>query len=424
MIEVNRGRINLGLSSVAFTVSSAGSVLLHIMLAITVYAKTGSGLMTSVFVALQWLPAMLVVLYRSDWDSGMNPRVRWYVLELVSATLTLPIVLLIGNGNYLAVAMVLLVRGLVDQVNRINKTVAARVLFPKAKATHYASFLQSSYHVGIALAAVSGIFLAKSIDIRLIVVLDALTFVVAAVLIALTRTVEENDQASQTPRRSLASRLAEYRDALRDDPRLLLCALLPALTSTFFQGTYSALQPIFPVQKLGLGSAAVSASYVIVSVAVVIGSSAFAFFCKKYRFFEQPFRHVQLLVIVLSLGAAVLYVVTVSAATAFISAPTFALMIVVFEFTWMVGYGGIVAFSPKGQLGSVFGISFAIGCFCASVLSTLVGTLLDIFGGVYTAMIAVLMLVYLFILMLAVRSYKSPETAVAVNAPVLEFSKQ
>jgi hypothetical protein len=51
MFQINRGRINLALSSAAFCTSSAGSVLLHIGLAVTVYAHTGSGLMTSLFVA-------------------------------------------------------------------------------------------------------------------------------------------------------------------------------------------------------------------------------------------------------------------------------------------------------------------------------------------------------------------------------------
>lgn len=413
MFEINRGRINLLLSSAAFTTSSAGSVLLHIVLAITVYAQTGSGLMTSLFVSLQWLPALLVVLYRSDWDHGMNPRKRWFVLELVSAVLTLPVLLFIADGNYLAVALVMLVRGLVDHVNRINKTVAARVLFPKAKATHYASFLQSSYHIGIALAAVLGIFLANSVDIRLVVLLDALTFVVAAGLIGLTRCVEEMEAGVGAIRRSLATRVAEYRDALRGDRRLFICALLPPLTSTFFQGTYSALQPIFPIQKLGLDSAAVSVSYVIVSAAVVVGSSAFSFFVKRHRLFEQPFLHTQMLSIFISLAAALLYVGAVWTSQAFVSAALFAVMVVVFEFMWMMGYGGIVAYAPKGQLGSVFGISFAIGCFCASALATLVGALLDVFGGAYAALIGLLMTAYLAILVSAVLSYR-PAGAVIV----------
>lgn len=418
-MTINKGRINLALSSAAFTTSSAGSVLLHIVLAVTVYAKTGSGLMTSVFVSLQWLPAVVVVLYRSEWDYGMNPRARWIALELVSAALTLPVLFFIEGDNYLAVAVVLLVRGLVDHVNRINKTVAARVLFPKDKAMHYASFLQSSYHVGIALAAVLGIFVTNFIDIRLVVALDALTFLVAAGLIALTRRVEAGDEWQAVGRRRpLFARFAEYGQAVQGDSRLFICALLPPLTSTFFQGTYSALQPIFPIQKLGLGPAAVSASYVIVSAAVVIGSSAFSFCCKKYRFYEQPFRYVQLLVVFLSVAAVTFYVGAVSITYAPLSAVWFALMVVVFEFSWMIGYGGIVAFSPKGQLGSVFGISFAIGCLCASALSALVGAALDIFGGAYVALVGLLMAAYLAILIPAVLTYKSADTAVAAGGQI------
>ncbi|WNG17244.1 MFS transporter [Cystobacter fuscus] len=406
MIQINRGRINLLLSSAAFTISSAGSVLLHIVLAVTVYAKTGSGLMTSLFVSLQWLPTLLVVLYRSDWDHGMNPRARWLLLEFVSAALTVPIYFFITDTNYLGVALLLLVRGLFDQVNRINKTVAARVLFPKPKATHYASFLQSSYHVGIGLAAVLGIFVANRLDLRLVVILDGASFVIAAALISLTRTVEEVAQAASVPRRSLKVRVAEYRDALNSDRRLLLCAILPPLTATFFQGTYSALQPIFPIQKLGLGPSAVSASYVMASVAVVVGSSSFSLALKKYRLFEQPFTRIQLMAGLLSLLTAGLYVGAVASMNPLVCAALFTLMVIFFEFTWMLGYSGIVAFAPKGQLGSVFGISFALGCFFASVLAALVGALLDRFGNDYTLLIGLFMMMYLSIVGLAVISYK------------------
>ncbi|WP_434632539.1 MFS transporter [Chromobacterium sp. CV08] len=415
MIQLNRGRLNLLLSTSAFTISSAGSVLLHIVLAVTVYAKTQSGLMTSIFISLQWLPALLVVLYRSDWDHGMNPRTRWYLLDMVSAVMTLPVLLFVSQGEYLAVAGLLLVRGLVDHVNRINKTVASRVLFPKEKATHYASFLQSSYHVGIGLAAVLGVFVANKIDIRLVVAIDAVTFVVSALLVFLTRSIEELGDTGSPQRRTLGIRIKEYRDALNGDRRLFICALLPPLTATFFQGTYSTLQPIFPIQKLGLGSGAVSASYILASAAIIAGSSSFSFFCKKYRLFERPFGQTQLLTAGLSLLAAGLYVATVCVRQPLASAALFTLMIIVFEFVWMMGFSGIVAFAPKGQLGSVFGISFAVGCLCASVLSTAVGMLLDHLGHDYPLMIGTLMTAYLLIIGLAVASYKSPAPAFSSN---------
>ena len=413
MFEINRGRVNLLLSTAAFSISSAGSVLLHIVLAMAIYAKTGSGLMTSLFISLQWVPALVVVLFRSDWDHGMNPRVRWYLLDLVSAVLTLPILFFITEASYWPIVGLLLVRGLVDQVNRINKTVAARALFPKAKATHYASFLQSGYHFGIGMAAIAGIFFARTVVMRTVVAIDALTFVVSAALVFFTRCVEDAGHANSSPRKPLAGRIAEYWDALSADRRLLFCAMLMPLTATFFQGSYSVLQPIFPIQKLGLGSSAVSASYVLSSIAIIVGSSSFSFFCKKYRLFDKPFLHTRFLVATLSLVAAALYVCSAWMSSPIASAALFTLMIVVFEFIWMTGYGGTVAFAPKGQLGSVFGISFAIGCFLASVLAAVVGVLLDYLGNDFVRLVGLLMAGFLAVIFLAMPSLKSAESVPA-----------
>jgi predicted MFS family arabinose efflux permease len=413
MFEINRGRVNLLLSTAAFSISSAGSVLLHIVLAMAIYAKTSSGLMTSLFISLQWVPALLVVLYRSDWDHGMNPRVRWYLLDLTSALLTLPILFFITDANYWPVVGLLLVRGLVDQVNRINKTVATRVLFPKAKSTHYASFLQTGYHLGIGLGAIAGILFARAVDMHTIVGIDALTYVVSAVLVFFTRCVEEAARAGSAARKPLAGRIAEYRGALSADRRLLICAMMMPLTATFFQGSYSVLQPIFPVQKLGLGSSAVSASYVLASIAIIAGSSSFSFFCKKYRLFERPFLHTRILVATLSLITAALYVCSVWVSNPIASAALFTLMIMAFEFLWMTGYGGTVAFAPKGQLGSVFGISFAVGCFLASVLAAVVGVLLDYFGNDFVLLVGLLMSAFLAVIFLVVPSLKRVDPAPA-----------
>ena len=60
MIEINRGRLNLLLGTAAFTISSAGSVLLHIVLAIAIYAK--GGLASLPPPAVGW-PAFLLFIF-------------------------------------------------------------------------------------------------------------------------------------------------------------------------------------------------------------------------------------------------------------------------------------------------------------------------------------------------------------------------
>ncbi|QYD69870.1 MFS transporter [Paraburkholderia edwinii] len=412
MIKLDRARANLLLSTAAFTVSSAGSVLLHIVLAVSIYAKTGSGLMTSVFISLQWLPAMLVVLVRSDWNDGVDPRVRWFRLELVSAALTVPIASIPDSAGYGPIIAILLVRGLVDQVNRINKTVATRVLFPRAKATHYASFLQSGYHVGIGFAAIAGVLVADRLEVRAVALLDAMTFLAAAGLVWFTRCIETRAEVPRTAPQSLVARLAEYRNVLAGDRRLLVCALLPPLTATFFQGTYSVLQPIFPVQRFGLGPAAVSMSYVLASIGIVAGSASFSFFCRRTRLFEQPFVKVRRLAVALSALAALLYVGTVCGMSAVTSGALFLAMVVVFEFLWMMGYSGMVALAPNGRLGSVFGISFALGCFLASLQAGLVGALIDRFDGRFVELVSLLMMLYLTVVIFIASSDRQTARAV------------
>jgi hypothetical protein len=308
--------------------------------------------------------------------------------------------------------MILLVRGGVDQVNRINKTVAARALFPRARATHYASFLQSGYHCGIGLAAMVGVAVADRLQVRAVALLDALTFVVAAGLVWFTCCIEVRETVARAARQSLFARLAEYRDVLAGDRRLLVCALLPPLTATFFQGTYSVLQPIFPVQRFGLGPAAVSMSYVLASVGIVAGSAAFSLFCRKTRLFEQPFAKVRRMTVVLSSLAALFYVGAACGVSPGVSAALFLVMVVVFEFLWMTGYSGMVALAPNGCLGSVFGISFALGCFLASLQAALVGALVDRFDDRFVELVSLFMMFYLTVVIFISSSDRQAARAV------------
>lgn len=395
MVNINKSLLNLFLSITSFAVSSAGSVLLHIIFAIVIYEKSGSALITSLFVALQWLPILLVIIWRSDWDHGMNPRTRWYLIDIASALLTLLILLFIQNFNYFMIILILFVRGVLDQINRINRTVAAKVLFPADKVTYYASFLQTGYHVGISVAALSGIFLKDLISLKMLVLLNAAAFIISAVLILCTRCIGSVSFPKFNERKSFKARMTAYKDALQADPRLFYCAILPPTTATFLQGTYSVLQPIFPVKGLGLGAAEVSFSYVLATIAIVLGSFVFSSFSKRYRLFDKNFLQIILLSTVLSILVCVSYIMLVSTHSPLVSAVFFTLMVFLYEFIWMNGYAGIVAFSPEGKVGAIFGITFCIGCTLASIVSAFVGLVIDITNNNFVLTISIFMTLYM-----------------------------
>lgn len=401
-----RGRINLVLGAAAFTISSAGSVLLHIVLAVAIYEETGSGLTTAMFVSLQWLPVFIVILYRSDWDFGMEPRRRWYLLDLTSAVLTLFIIPFVLESNYLAIVLLLLLRGLFDHVSRITKTVIAPYIFPGKKLSYYASFMQSGYHLGIALASVAGVFLISSVSLETAVIIDSATFLVSAALVYLIRNISEDKFPPSGQRNSIGRRCVEYLSCLREDPRLFFCCMLPPLTAAFFQGTYSVLQPIFPGEQFSLGPSAVSASYVMASIAIVAGSSGFALFCKYFRIFDRDFSAVILVALGGSLFACGSYMVSVYTSSVIASAVFFTAMVFLFEFVWMLGYSGIVTLSPKKRVGSVFAITFAVGCLLGSVMALGVGGLLDILGNNFVYTVGIFMAAYSALILASYALYR------------------
>src|SRR5690606_31246472 len=112
---------------------------------------------------------------------------------------------------------------------------------------------------GIGLAAMSGVLFADYFDLKVVVLITAMTFLLSAGLIMFSRSLAPLVQVEARIDRSFPARFREYRQALSSDPRLLLCAALMPLTATFFQGTYSVLQPILPVDRFGLDVSAVSA---------------------------------------------------------------------------------------------------------------------------------------------------------------------
>lgn len=403
---VFRGRLNLILGATAFTISSAGSVLLHIVLALAIYGETGSGLVTAIFISLQWLPVFIVILYRSDWDFGMEPRKRWYLLDIISALLTLLIIPFVGEGNYIAIVLLLLLRGLFDHVSRITKTVIAPYIFPREKLSYYASFMQSGYHVGIAMAAIAGVFLVSSVSLETAVLFDAVTFLVSAFLVYLVRNISEDKFPESGRKRPIGQRCADYFSSLKSDPRLFFCCMLPPLTAAFFQGTYSVLQPIYPGEQFALGSSAVSASYVMASIAIVLGSSLFAVFCKYSRIFEREFSGVLLVALVGSLLACGSYLASVYTGSAIACAVFFIIMVFLFEFVWMLGYSGIVTLSPKNRVGSVFAITFAVGCFLGSATALVTGALLDMFNNNFVYTVSIFMTVYGVLILVSYALYR------------------
>lgn len=393
----NRARLNLILGMVAFAISAAGSVLLHIVFATNIYQETNSGLLTSFFISLQYLPAIVVIFFKSDWEDGVDPRKRWLSLELIGALLTLPILLFIDVPNYYVLFILLFARGLVDHVARIIKSISARYIFPENRVTQYAPILQAGYHIGIALAAIIGIGSGQHFSLQTVVQLDIASFVIAAGLLYFIKTL--NHFAEKKPAiESFFTRISQYRALLLSDDRLCLSALLPPVSSAIFQGSYSVFLPLFPLIILHANSSSVAIGYVLTTFAILSGSLFFAYLNKRLDFYKNNYSRTKKIIFGLSCMSAVAYVWTTLSDQYVVCALLFTLMVFTYEMIWMFGYTGIFAYAPQGELGSVVGISFAFGYCLGSFCIVVAGALLDYFNGHFFAVVSVFMSAYFLLL--------------------------
>ncbi|MEA2663974.1 MAG: hypothetical protein QOI11_918 [Candidatus Eremiobacteraeota bacterium] len=395
MTTDRRAVVNLVLSTSAFAISAGGSVLLQIVFATTIYEQTGSGLLSSLFISLQYLPALLVLIFKNDWESRGNPSRRWLRLELLAALMTCPILLFVGKPNYVMLFLLLFARGIVDHIARVIKAVAARYIFPPDKVTRYAPILQSGFHVGIGLAAVVGIATGKFFTTAAVTKIDIASFLVAAALLAFVKPFSDVASDPEPALASFRARLAEYRSMLAADRRLLFSAVLPPLSSSIFQGSYSVFLPLFPIRALGLPANAVAVGYVLVSAAILGGSSVFSYANHRYEFFKTDFVRIKRNVLWLSCASAAAYLTASVSHKFFVCAVLLTAMVFIFELVWMSGYTGIFAYAPKGRLGSIISISYGFGFCAASSCIVLTGVLLDYFKGSFPSVVAILMGIYL-----------------------------
>lgn len=408
-----QGKLNLVLAALAATLSSAGSVLLQIIFATTIYQSTGSGILTALFISLQWLPVLAVALFKSNWEDGKEPRSFWIKTNILAAIITFPILLFLDGPNYYALFIILFARGAFDYMEKVIRTVAARDLFPQEKVTVYAGIFQTGYHFGIAIAAIAGILLGHYFEIKTVVMINIMTFAISALLVKCTKPLRTTVIEKKEKITSVVARFQHYFSVIRLNQKIFLSAILPPLSSVLFQGTYSVLQPVYPLKALRLQPDAVAISYVLASVAILSGSSFFAWLNHRYDFFKQQYSHIVKIIFLLSCISSAAYIVCASSTTIWISALAFMLMILTFEMIWMFGYTGMVAYSPEGELGTVYGISFCIGSCVVSLCVLLTGLMIDRFNNNFSLIVVIFMAIWWLSILLFFFASKRQKTALA-----------
>gem|GEM_PF-5520945 len=226
---------NLVFLSSATFISSLGSILLQISLTFYFYETTKSALLTGILVSLQWLPALLVVFIRNNWESGSSPLLKWRFSELFSVAITFLLIFFIDKSIYWIVVL-LFVRGMFDQIVRVNRTVACRYVFTSKNLQFYSSILQSSYHIGISVAAILAIVFIGKLNLNGIILVNIVTYFISIGLIGFSKILRDFPKTLSGESNNIFFGIKDYVSILTNNKFVRIYALLFPITAIFFSG--------------------------------------------------------------------------------------------------------------------------------------------------------------------------------------------
>lgn len=365
----------------AIAVSTAGNFLLMLSLSVYVYRLTSSNFAAAAVFATQWLAAIfsapLVGLLAQRVDSRrLSAFSEWSggcVSLLIGASLIwLP-----------AVYVLLFVRGLTESIGKSARVVALKEHVAEGIIEKAASLLGTATFLGIAFGSLSGAWLAGTINMFGVAVIDSLTFVVSGLLYFSLKPYGEHAQTPPVPLRNVTS---AGLDAIRADTVLMRNFAYVVVTTAFFQGFHNIARTLLPIRHLQMGEQGVMYLQAIASASFFIGSIFVAASMQRTNRAgrAEPW--------VICAVTAALMLASVLFSTPFFSLFAYALYLFLFEVGFTFCQKNMIVACPKEKIGLVSPLAVASATLGMVAVIYLGGWLSDQLGLLKTVMAMVLLL--------------------------------
>jgi MFS family permease len=258
-------------------VSDTGDWLLLIALPIVVYQFTGSALGTSVAFAAELGPGILLAPLGGRLADGVDRRVLLITLSALQALAVLPLLLVHGRqGLAIVYAVIVVQASLAALFDPAKNALLPTLVAPR-------QLVSANSMVGLGTAAgrlaggpLGGLLLAAG-TLQTIVVADAVSFAVAALLIARVPRTRAREARSEPPPLSAGG----LRRVLRH--RSVAAALLVTLIADTAQGIFVVLFIVFVARRLHGGSAEIGLLRGVQAVGAIGGGLLLAMRGDRWR---------------------------------------------------------------------------------------------------------------------------------------------
>jgi MFS family permease len=239
-------------------ISDAGDWMLFVALPILVYSETGSALGTSLAFLIELAPRIVLAPAAGALADRLDRRRMLLVITTLQAVALLPLALGSGHGQLPVVYAVILAEASLSALFDPAKNALLPTLLPPAELISANALIAFNESAGRLVGGPLGGVLLAAGELRLIVVTDAVTYLIAALLIARVklrlpaRSPSPRDRTGDRTRHS-ATRPTAFLSAIRG--REIRPGLVVAFTAQIAQGIFVVLFVLFVAQRLHGGAA-------------------------------------------------------------------------------------------------------------------------------------------------------------------------
>jgi predicted MFS family arabinose efflux permease len=200
------------------------------------------------------------------------------------------IIALLSDLGPWIIFILLLVRGALEATTKSSRLVALKRYTPKPLLEHASSVFNTSYYIGAGLGGLLGTVVVENLSLLAIALIDAGTFLLAALLYSLVRSPEaKTAETAEVP--TTQGKLPDWGKAwkvLRREPQLIEYSVSLVILTGVYQGFHVIARTVIPIDILGTGPKGVTAYQVATCVGLVsAGIFVYRFMCgeaeKRYN---------------------------------------------------------------------------------------------------------------------------------------------
>ncbi|MFF4230640.1 MFS transporter [Streptomyces sp. NPDC001820] len=371
-----------------------GSKLLMISYVAFIFQETANASLAALVFAVDWLTNLFVGLIVTQWIDRKNAKHLIIWLNIAAACVTLAFLGFTSPEWYAAAIVIIMIRGLLNSSVNAARVKALIQLFTKEQTDLYAPVFGSSQPVATALAGAVGIFILKYTSFAAVIVLDAATFLLAAVLVSFVRPNEDRVRESIAAGQAAPGKIAGVRRAfsiIGGNERIASAVFYIIVSVTAFQATYETLITVIPELWYDQGPSGTALFFLVDSIASACGLFVYQYFNRRGYFTDTNHRAVSLGIV--GAGALLYLGMYLGRGQLVLCCALFALMVMLGSALWAHAFKMMVAQTPESKIASVVGAQTAMGYSLMGVFALVFSAGLDHLGPGWTIVLNVVVTV-------------------------------